>query len=445
MHEKLEGQVAVLSSLLQLQKQIREIETPQELSFAAVNDTRLLVEYRQAALWNKDTGEISVSGLPNTDKNSPYIHWLRIFFNNYCDCLDVKKVSSVDSPKSLSTDWGNWLPHFAIIIPLKPSVKSDKCSAYLMLAREGDFYDHEIALLEESGGIYGSALNKLTFENNLIKKIWHSFKSKPGQFSITVLLIGALFIPLRLSVLAPAEIAPRDSVLIRSPLAGVIDKFHVRPNDIVEEGQLLFDLDSTTLRNQLDIARKSMQVAEAEYRRTQQKAVFDQNSKMDLSVHKMRVEEKAAEVQYYTELLNRVRVTALKAGIAVFTDIHDWIGRSVVVGEKVLSIADPEKVEVIIQLPMAEIIPLKENADMKLFLNIAPNRPYSGKIKYISYRAKPTSEGILSYKVKGRLAENEHIPRIGLSGTAKIYGGRTIMFYYLFRRPMAAFKQWLGI
>ena len=265
------------------------------------------------------------------------------------------------------------------------------------------------------------------------------------QLSVLIAILAALFMPVRLSVLAPAEIAPYEPVLVRAPLNGVIDKFHVQPNGYVEKGQLLFELDSTNLDSQLAIAKKSLLVSGAEYRQTAQKAVFDENSKVELAVRKGILEEKTAEVKYLSEMVERAKITAPAAGVTVLTDVHDWLGRAVEVGEKVFSIADPEKVEINIYLPMAEAISFEENAEIKLFLNISPDKPLKGKVFFISYQAEPTVGGVLSYRVKGRLLEGEDIPRIGLSGTAKIYGDKAPLFYYIFRRPIVSLRQFFGI
>ena len=37
------------------------------------------------------------------------------------------------------------------------------------------------------------------------------------------------------------------------------------------------------------------------------------------------------------------------------------------------------------------------------------------------------------------------MPRIGLRGTARVYGPRTTMFYFLFRRPITAMRQLIGV
>src|SRR5690606_34781772 len=50
------------------------------------------------------------------------------------------------------------------------------------------------------------------------------------------LLLAAMFIPVRLSVLAPAEIIGLDARVIAAPMDGVVDSFAVEPNQAVEAG-----------------------------------------------------------------------------------------------------------------------------------------------------------------------------------------------------------------
>lgn len=53
--------------------------------------------------------------------------------------------------------------------------------------------------------------------------------------------------------------------------------------------------------------------------------------------------------------------------------------------------------------------------------------------------------GVLGYRLKAALAAGTAPPRIGLRGTAKIYGDRVALIYYLLRRPLAAARQFFGV
>ena len=90
--------------------------------------------------------------------------------------------------------------------------------------------------------------------------------------------------PVRLSVLAPGELVPANPAVVRAPLEGVIDKFHVRPNERVQAGQPLFSFDETALASRRDVARQVLNTAQAEYRQMAQLALNDARSKGQLAV-----------------------------------------------------------------------------------------------------------------------------------------------------------------
>src|ERR1700761_1284852 len=78
-----------LATLLQLGRHVREAESPTVIGFIAVNETRQLFEYRQAALGRASVlgeafpGEVmAVSGLPQPDPQAPYVQWLRQVFRH---------------------------------------------------------------------------------------------------------------------------------------------------------------------------------------------------------------------------------------------------------------------------------------------------------------------------------------------------------------------------
>jgi hypothetical protein len=139
-----------------------------------------------------------------------------------------------------------------------------------------------------------------------------------------------------------------------------------------------------------------------------------------------------------------VRVTAPRSGIALFADPNDWIGRPVTIGERLLEIADPNKSELEIWLPVADAITLNSGAEVDFFLNVAPDAPLHAKLRQTSYEAVLSPSGVLGYRLKAELTDPASPPRIGLRGTAKIYGDQVSLFYYLIRRPLAAARQLLG-
>ena len=94
---------------------------------------------------------------------------------------------------------------------------------------------------------------------------------------------------------------------------------------------------------------------------------------------------------------------------------------------------------------MADAINLEPGAEVALFLNIAPERRIDATLRYASYEAGVGPDGALAYRVRATLSGDAAPPRIGLKGTAEIYGRKVTLFYYLMRRPLAALRQFTGL
>jgi multidrug efflux pump subunit AcrA (membrane-fusion protein) len=265
------------------------------------------------------------------------------------------------------------------------------------------------------------------------------------RLAVAAAVIGGMFLPISLSALAPAEVVPFQPTIVRAPLDGVVDHFAVAPNAPVKEGQTLLELDPRAIQNKLDVAGKALAVAEAEYRQAAQEALFDEKSRAKLTVLKARADQRRTDVSYAQSLLDRIHVTASRDGLALFDDPNDWIGRPVTIGERLLEIADPTRGELEIWLPIADAITLKPGAEVEFFLNIAPGSPLHAMLRQASYEASLSPANLLGYRLKATLDDPSRMPRIGLRGTAKIYGEKVTLFYYLARRPLAAARQFLGL
>ncbi len=160
---------------------------------------------------------------------------------------------------------------------------------------------------------------------------------------------------------------------------------------------------------------------------------------------KGKIEVQAARVTRVRDQLSLIEVRAPQAGVAVFDDVNDWIGRPVVAGEKILQIADPGSVALEAALPVSDAINFEPSARVVFFPNIDPEKTLAASVRSSSFRATVTPEGILAYRIKAGFDTEAALPRIGLRGTAKLYGGKTSLFYFLFRRPLSKARQWLGL
>ncbi|MNZ14307.1 multidrug resistance protein MdtN [compost metagenome] len=247
---------------------------------------------------------------------------------------------------------------------------------------------------------------------------------------------------MRQSVLAPAEVVPQGGRVVAAPLDGVIAEFLVKPNQGVAAGDLLLRFESTSLKAQADVAERALGVAEAELKANTQRAFADAESSARIDLLAARVEQKRAERDYARQLLARSEVRAERAGIAVFADAERWTGRPVQTGERLMQIADPAQAELRIELPVGDAIALQPGAEVALFLDSDPLNRHSARLERAAYEAQSTAAGQLAYRLDAAFSDTP--PRIGLRGTAKLFGERAPLAYYLLRRPLAAARQSLG-
>jgi hypothetical protein len=422
-------------SLIHLLHRIRDAATPAELAFIAVNETAGLVPYRQAALWEDGRGLTAISGVPAPEANAPFT----LFLHRVC-----KQVtrSGPMTPEILAPfereEWAEWLPEHGFWLPL-PQAK-----AALLLTRDQDWTEEEAPLLSEIAHAYGHALAALrrpTVMQDLKARL--HLKRKTILGGSAALVLAALF-PVPLTVLAPAEVVAANPAVMRSPLDGVVKHLSVHPNQRVAEGDLLFELDDTTLRGKWEVAEKALSAAEAELRQISQQAVFDPAAKPKLAAIIGRREQQAAELDYLKSLLERIRVKAPSPGIAVLDDPSEWIGRPVAVGEKVMALAEEKDTEIEAWLSPPDAIELAAGGPVTVFLNVSPLSPVSAALSHVAYEATPRPDGSVAHRVRARIGEADK-PRLGLKGTARLSGARVPLIYWLSRRPIGAIRSAVGL
>lgn len=441
-----------LTALLQLEQEARQAGNNTELAFVIVNESHRLVPYHQAALWRiKPTGGIvveAVSGVSEVEAHSPFVVWLRQVVKSMSGGSEAHNCHAVEPaqlPPKLADGWNDWTAGSVAWVPLIGD--GGNLIGGIWISREQPWQEGELTLLERAAGAYAHAAESLTLRQSAgFRQRWMKrLGNRWVRVAVPLLLLAAMFFPVRLSVLAPADVVPTDPLLVSSPLDGVVKTIHVKPNQEVKKGQLLYSLDDATLASRNEVAKKALAVAEADYLRAAQKAFSDAASKAELAMRKAEVDQKLAEVQYTEQLLQRLDVRAPSDGIVVFSDANDWLGRPVSVGEKIMTVADPARTEVEAWVPVGDAINLEPGAELRLFLNTDPTNPLPGRIYQTSYEAKMDPNNVLAFLIKAKFAQSSAPPRIGLKGTAKIYGEGVTLGYYLLRRPLATIRQFVGL
>lgn len=466
-----------LLTLIELSHRARAANSEEELAFLLVNDTRQLVVYRQAALWLQDRRTVALSGVLQLEANAPYVHWLErlathlVQLDSDADAQAAllppapgmaplpppgsqPRFLTVDQlPTDLAAAWKEWWPAQAVWIPLSVRQGGRVTRGGMFVVGPDPFTSAQIGLLQEWLHAWTHAWQALStpkpFSWRQWRQRWQSrrrtgpwWRRRPLQLLLAVGLL--LCVPVQLSVLAPGELVPSHPAVLRAPLDGVIAQFHVKPNETVKKGQLLFSFEEAPIASRLEVARQALSTAEAEYRQFAQMAVGDSKSKLQLATLIGRISEKRAEAEFLQGQYERAHVVAPQDGIALFDEPSEWIGRPVQTGERVMRIAQNGDSEIEAWLAVGDAIPLALEAPVRLFLSADPFSAIKGRLRYLGHDAILRPDNTYAYRLRATLDAPSQ-QRVGLKGTAKLQGEWSVLGYWIFRRPLASIRQYLAL
>lgn len=416
-----------------------------EAAFVAVNRLGEVLPFRLAVLLQPDPVRharvAAVSHLYEVDENAPFAQWLGRMVRHHGD-RRLALLTAADVPADLAAEWGEWLPEQVALCRLQ--TPAGALTGWLVVGFEEVPDEGAQAMLQLAA--HQVALVLGTWQNRrwlTLARVRGAFTRKV-QIGVAAAVLLAALLPVRLSALAPAEVTPLVPAAIAAPTEGVLARFHVAPNTLVKAGDLIASMDDTVLRNRHAVALKGLEIARAEFARAGGKAFGDDQSRADLLTLKARVDEKQAEVAYTEDLLQRIQLRAPAAGLVIYTSPDEWIGRSLVTGERIASVADPARAGLTLHLAAEDAISVAAGADVRFFQNVAPLSALDARLTQVGYEAEQTVDAGLAYVLRAEFTPGTELPRLGLRGTAKVYGSYVPLGYYLLRRPLGALRRLVG-
>lgn len=445
-------QLERLANLLLLESRVRDAKTELELGFTITNDTLSLVNGATALLWrvpknlNFANGDLfSVSASPLPEKNTPFSNWAIRYFLALGSALGEAPavVDNAVLPKELVLEAESLVAKNAVWLPI--SFGGNVLGA-LLIFRAGPWLDSELRILQQWTATIAHAWNALQTSNVSMISSITSIPRKRLLVALAAVLLISFVLPIRLSVLAPAELKSGDSFIVRSPIQGVVDELHIEPNAAVAEGELLVSLDDSALSTELEVAQQELAIARAEFRQSSQAAAFSDEASASLQVQRISLEKSVARVNYLTDLLNRTKILAPQSATAIIENVDEFIGRPVQLGERLLMLVDDSDLELEMWLPVGDDIELAIGSPINFFPNVAPDQVYTGSLTSLDYEARISPLGTLAYRARATVdLPLDAYSRIGMRGTGKLFGKQVSVFYYLFRRPISFIRQLAGL
>ena len=428
----------VFAQFLALEQQARAAADIDSLAYAMVNDAQRLFGYRHGALLI--AGKVrALTGISVVEPNAPFVAFVehaaqQLLAQGRSAQAQVVDAHSLDVQSQ--ADWRALSTGSALWLPLLD--RRQEAFGGLWIAREQPWSEAEQTLFAQLSQCYAHAWQALQ-----PGKPWRLRWPRKKILAVGAAALLVLLVPMRQSVLAPAEVVPLGGQVVAAPLDGVIAEFLVKPNQAVRKGDVLLRFDTTSIKAQADVAERTLNVAEAELKANAQRAFADADSSARIDLFAARVEQKRAERDYARQLLARTEVRAERDGIAVFADAQRWTGKPVQTGERLMEVADPSQAQLRIELAVGDALDFKPGSEINLFLDSDPLHRHVARLQRSAYEAEQVASGQLAYRLDGEFEQAP--PRIGLRGTAKLYGERTALALYLLRRPLAALRQTVGL
>lgn len=420
-------------------------QSMRETLLILVNESRQILPYEFAVFLpaKQVSGlELTFASVVHADKNSPCAQFLRRLEGSLPAAREAPyALTSPEMPPVVAQEWGQWLPERVLLCPIP--FREGALSGYLLLGRAQAWTPEDMASAKRLAKVAGVMLRLLRKPDPFVR-LRERFRFRPAWIAAGMVLLICLW-PAQSAVLGLGEVVPLEPTVVRSPVDGIVGRMAVEPFRNVAEGDVLVVFEQLKIDNQILVARENLSSAEESLRQGQQGALFMADSRLRLPELAARREEARAELAYLTELKGRMNVTASRSGVALVEDYPSWAGKSVSMGERLLTIADPDRMEVKIWVPAGDAALLRVGDKAHLYLNLTPGTPIKARVRSIAYQPRESPKGVLAYEVLATIDEGVPEMRIGYFGTGRIFGKRMPLAFYLLRRPLAVVRMWLGL
>lgn len=443
-------QATAAVAMLQLQAEMRKAKTTAELGYFIANESRMALRAQQIVVFGpglaKGLAVQTVSSLTSVDRSSPLVLWLESLPKALEQDGQIGKIREFEASafpgEFASVEQAYPLRHM-LWAPWHS--RDGAVTGGMLLARAIPWNEQDLAIASYLSEAFSHAWHALAKPKT--SSLFARLLTRRMAIAVAGLVACLMAIPVPMTALAPVEIGPRESFVVTPGIEGVIKSVEVEPNADVKKGQLLVTLNETILRNRAEIAEREALLADTKYKKAAQLAFVDARGRHEMAIARSEYDLKIAERDYARDLLQRTEIRAERDGVAFFADKKDLIGRPVGVGEKLMEVANPASSEFRIELSAADAIVLHDKARIVAFLDSDPLNPIEARLVRAAYKAAPREGQQFAFRLIAEVAGA--VPasklRLGMRGTAQIYSDRVPLGFYLFRRPIAAARQWSGL
>lgn len=438
--------IQLLAAINRLSVKAFNSRNQQTLSFIILNDTAQIIRYDRATLWNIEDSANDLEGVSGrasvTGTSAIARRWKTLV-----QSLKNPGEAQILSANSFSRNQALWEEvskeqggSKIIWIPIQVNEKPT-LGLWLERWNNVNWQPQEIETLNFLFQGYGAAWSKYVGRYEWLKRI-----RDKARWIVLIALCLLFLIRVPLRIVAPAEVVAKDPILITAPLDGTISEIVVKPGQMVKKGELLFEYDKRIPLQQLQVAQKEVEIIQSEVDRAMTQGVKDEKSLAEMSILTMKLEKQKTVLKLAQYQASQLNVTTPDPGVVLLDNPDEWRGKPVKVGERVLIVSDPAQTKVRIWVPVDDNVVLDTTKPVKIFLNVNPEATYEASLTYIANYSGITEKRVAAFQAEADwIGKTPEEARMGLKGTAILYGDNVSLFYYLFRKPWGAVRSFFGV
>lgn len=436
-----------VASLLDYETRLRRAPSRDAYAHRLIAGLDDLVGFQSAGLVTGSGTRLRVTHLSDVarvDQTAPLVSLLKHVAAVASDRPErVQEFVHADFERGLRERLEELAPAFVVVVRLSDADDATSGGA-LVLLRTRPLKAGQSDLLAHLAGVWAHGLRALSRRRRV------QFGGAMSWPRVATLVIGALlagtpFIPVDLSITVPAEVVASGPVTVTAPINGVIDTVHVATRETVQPGELLVSFDDRELRDAYETARQEAIVAASALLAAEQASFQRPAERVRLAELRTQADLATMRADQAEARLARAEVEAPMAGEVLVDRPSQWRGRPVQIGEKLLEIAVPGQMELVLRVPVGDAIAYEIGDLVRFYRPDAPFEPVAAQLTEMDFAPSLSSQGLLSYRLVAAFSEDAPPLRLGAQGSAKIIGPESNLFFYLFRRPVAWLSKTLAL
>ena len=254
-------------------------------------------------------------------------------------------------------------------------------------------------------------LNSLTFFACLMILLSAASCSKKERIELETITVG--FGEVCESVTSTGTLESVTQVDVGTQVTGIISKLYADYNSVVKAGDLIAEIDKTTLESELKAADANLESAKLTYEYTKKNyerdlALHDKQLISDYEFDTTRKDYLIAKSSYEKSKSDRVKAARNLSYAEIYAPIDGIvISREVEVGQTVVSnmsvanlftIADLNNLQVVADVDEADIGSVKVGQNATFTVDAYPNDVFSGKVTQVRINPTTTSN-VVTYEV----------------------------------------------